>query len=1182
MIKPSLKTQITIFLPIITCVVLALALLLAHTYFQSSIKSAISSQQHLTISVLADDIDQKLISAGEMITGLAGKISPAILTQPRLMEDFFNKHREYAATFDNNLMILDVSGKILSESTPGSQRRGLDLSSREYFKNAIRQGRPYISEPYLSTQHSEHPALMFTAPILDGKGKMIALLGGSIDLTKQNVIARIREIKVGKTGYLFLFNEDRKMILHPDSSRIMKNDLTIGSNKLLDQAISGFDGTDETTNTRGIKMLTSFRHLKSKNWILAANLPLAEAYESVHRLSLIFAGTAIPLLLLFFLSMRRFLKRVTDPLLDFTKHVEQLPDLHDSRRLYDRHFGLEEVDTLSQAFNTLISNLDKQQDELVKDLALRKQAELAIIASEEKFRLFFEESSDAIFIVAMDGRIKMANKEACLRYGFSQAELIGSSVSELDTPEEGRKVPGRIELIRQEGHATFESVHRCKSGTAIPVEVNARLIEFEGEKVILAVARDIACRKDAEKNLHRQNEYLLALHKTTLGLISRLDINNLLKDIIIRAASLMNTEHGYIYLLDPLTDKMTIRVHHGIFATFEHHSLKPGEGMAGHVWANQAPFHVDDYRGWPGRLPDPMRDPLRAVAGIPLTSDGKVIGVIGLAYLDDLNRFDDEKMGILGRFAELASLALDNARLYDTAQKELAERSKAEESLRKFSHIVEQSPISIVITDLQGKIEYANPYSTQVTGYDFHEISGKNPRLMKSGFTSQSEYESLWKTISSGREWRGEFYNRKKNGDYYWELALISPLRNQTGDITHYIAIKEDISDRKKLETQLRHSQKMEAIGQLAGGIAHDFNNILTAIIGYATIMQIKIEPGNPVKTTVDQILSAAERGASLTQGLLAFSRKQVTNPSRVDLNEIVVRVGNLLLRLIGEDIDLKTAQSRQELIVMADSIQIEQVLMNLSTNARDALPDGGTISITTGLVTIDSYFIASQGFGEPGDYALLTFSDNGSGMSEETVKRIFEPFFTTKETGKGTGLGLSIVYGIIKNHNGFITCHSVSGAGTNFRLYLPLTPDAPAPQVEETKNNPLPGGHEVILLAEDDETMRLLTKELLEEFGYMVIATADGSQALEIYREQHPAISLVILDAIMPGMKGLEVYHEIKIINSNAKVLFCSGYSSDIIKKEQGDDQHLHFIAKPFMPKELLMKIRGVLENEA
>ncbi|HEY3307964.1 MAG TPA: ATP-binding protein [Desulfuromonadaceae bacterium] len=1059
MTKPSLKTQITIFLPITTCVVLALALLLAHTYFQRSIKASVSTQQYLTVSVLADDIDQKLLSASEMITGLARKISLAMVSDPSLMQDFFKNHKEYTTIFDNNLIILDISGKILAESTLGSKRRGVDLSSRDYFKNTKLQARPYISEPYISTQHSQHPALMFTAPILNQQGKMIALLGGSIDLTKQNVVARIREIKIGRTGYLFLFSEERKMILHPDSSRIMKNDLALGANKLLDLAIAGFDGTDETTNTRDRKMLTSFRHLKTKNWILAANLPLAEAYESVHRLNLIFAGTAIPVLLMIFFSMRRFLKRVTDPLLDFTRHVEQLPDQRGSRRLYHQHSGLEEVDTLSKSFNTLISNLDKQQDELVKDLSLREQAESAI---------------------------------------------------------------------------------------------------------------------------HRQNEYLLALHKTTLGLISRLDINNLLKDIITRAASLMNTEHGYIYLLDPGTNKMVIQVHHGVFDTFEHHSLERGQGMAGHVWASGAPCHVENYGDWPGRLQDPMRDLLHAMAGIPLTSDGKVIGVIGLAYIDNKNRFDDEKMGLLGRFAELASLALDNARLYDTAQRELAERAKAEESLRKLSHVVEQSPISIVITDLQGNIEYANPYSTQITGYELHEVKGKNPRLMKSGFTSQGEYETLWKTITSGHEWRGEFYNRKKNGDYYWELALISPLRNQSGDITHYIAIKEDISDRKKLETQLRHSQKMEAIGQLAGGIAHDFNNILTAIIGYATIMQIKIEPENPVKATVDQILSAAERGASLTQGLLAFSRKQVTNPSQVDLKEIVARVGNLLLRLIGEDIHLKTTLSKQELIVMADSIQIEQVLMNLSTNARDAMPSGGTISITTGLVTIDSYFIASQGFGEPGDYALLTFSDTGSGMSEDTVKRIFEPFFTTKETGKGTGLGLSIVYGIIKNHNGFITCHSVNDEGTNFRIYLPLTPDALAPQVEEAENVPYPGGHEVILLAEDDETMRLLTKELLEEFGYMVIATADGLQALEIYQEQHLAISLVILDAIMPGMKGMEVYHEIKKTNCNAKVLFCSGYNPGIIEKAQRPDLNLHFISKPFMPKELLMKIRGMLEDAA
>jgi len=372
----------------------------------------------------------------------------------------------------------------------------------------------------------------------------------------------------------------------------------------------------------------------------------------------------------------------------------------------------------------------------------------------------------------------------------------------------------------------------------------------------------------------------------------------------------------------------------------------------------------------------------------------------------------------------------------------------------------------------------------------------------------------------------------------------------------------------------------MEAFGQLAGGIAHDFNNILTAIIGYATIMQMKIDLQSPVKATADQILAAAERGAGLTQGLLAFSRKQVSNLTRVDLNEIIERVEKLLVRLIGEDIRINSILADQELPLIADSIQLEQVLMNLSTNARDAMPDGGQITIRTEVVTIDAYFVQSQGFGEQGTYALLAFSDTGSGMSEETVKRIFEPFYTTKEIGKGTGLGLSIVYGVIKKHGGYVTCKSSPAEGTIFSIYLPLTLDTKNSQAEDSKTIPFRGGHELILLAEDDKTMRTLTKELLEEFGYKVLETEDGCQAVERYREQCSSIRLVILDAVMPGMKGMDAYREIRKINPHARVLFCSGYDLDMIKGDDVLDRNLHFIAKPFVPKELLMKVREVLED--
>ncbi|MEI7818391.1 MAG: PAS domain S-box protein, partial [Desulfuromonadales bacterium] len=542
----------------------------------------------------------------------------------------------------------------------------------------------------------------------------------------------------------------------------------------------------------------------------------------------------------------------------------------------------------------------------------------------------------------------------------------------------------------------------------------------------------------------RQNEYLQALHETTLGLIRRLDVTSVLQAIVTRSGKLVGTEHCFLYLVNNSGTELDMVYQSGIYNSLLHHPVKPGEGISGRVWVLGEPVKVDDYNLWEGRLPDVDRNILHAMAGVPLKVGDKVVGVLGLAFIDTGVVFNDQQMEVLAQFGELASLALDNARLNEDSQRELTERKRAEENLRKLSVAVEQSPASIVITDTSGIIEYVNPYFTKLTGYSMDEAIGQKTSVLKTGETGNEEYRRLWETILAGGEWRGEFHNRKKDGDLYWEQAMIAPIRDHDSVITHFIAIKEDITERKQLEGQLRHAQKMDAIGQLAGGIAHDFNNILTAIVGYASIMQLKLPDDSSLKKNAEQIAATAERGAALTQGLLAFSRKQASNPVVVDLNEVISRVHQLLLRLISEDIHLEINLYPQALAIMADSGQIEQVLMNLATNARDAMPQGGAIVISTEAVSLDNDFVLARGFGTPGRYTLLTCTDSGDGMESEIVKHIFEPFYTTKEMGKGTGLGLSIVYGIIKKHNGYIICHSGLGLGTIFQIYLPLLDSIP------------------------------------------------------------------------------------------------------------------------------------------
>ncbi|HHT9147293.1 MAG TPA: ATP-binding protein, partial [Candidatus Wunengus sp. YC61] len=396
---------------------------------------------------------------------------------------------------------------------------------------------------------------------------------------------------------------------------------------------------------------------------------------------------------------------------------------------------------------------------------------------------------------------------------------------------------------------------------------------------------------------------------------------------------------------------------------------------------------------------------------------------------------------------------------------------------------------------------------------------------------------------------------------------------------------KDDITERKKLEAekdiireQLFHTQKLESVGTLAGGIAHDFNNMLTAIIGYGDLLNREMQGNDSLRNYIQKILKSAEKAANLTKGLLAFSRKQPYNPEPVSVNNIVKEIEGLLSKIIREDIKFKTALTDKECVVKADSGQMDQVLINLVTNARDAMPDGGKLTILTDVIAFDNEFIETHGFGKIGQYAMVSVSDTGTGMDKSTMEKIFEPFFTTKEVGKGTGLGLAMVYGIIKQHNGYIHVNSEVGKGSTFKVYLPLIKS----KVRHSKGDiqlAIKGGTETILVAEDEENVRSLIKIMLEGHGYTVIEAVDGRNAIDKFRENKDAIHLLLLDVIMPDKNGREVYDAIKETMPDIKTIFMSGYSKDVIH-EDISRLGVSFIWKPVLPTVLLKKVRAALDT--
>ena len=517
---------------------------------------------------------------------------------------------------------------------------------------------------------------------------------------------------------------------------------------------------------------------------------------------------------------------------------------------------------------------------------------------------------------------------------------------------------------------------------------------------------------------------------------------------------------------------------------------------------------------------------------------------------------------------------------------DVTERKRTESENRNLSIGVEQSPVAIVVTDPGGAIEYVNAKFCAISGYTKEEALGQNPRILKSGEQSAEMYEDLWATITSGRTWSGEFHNRRKSGELYWEDATIGPIVSEQGEITHFIGFKEDITEKKDLEHQLLQSQRLEAIGQLAGGVAHDFNNLLTVINGYSALVLDKLSDGDPKRLDMEQIAAAGERAGALTHQLLAFSRKQVMRPVIVDLNAVVADMTTMLRRLVGENIVVRTVLADDLGKTKVDPGQMNQIIMNLVVNARDAMPAGGQITIETANFEIDREYSARHlgarhMSARHGDYCLMSISDDGIGMEEGTRAHAFEPFFTTKGVGEGTGLGLSTVYGIVKQHNGYIWLYSEPGHGTTVRVYLPQVEVNSAQLGGQRTDIKAPSGTETILLVEDDDTVRKLTTGILEQSGYTVLQAATGRQALDVFGGGSGGIDLLLTDVIMPGMGGKELADQLLAGSPELRVIFVSGYTDEAISRTGILPDDVELLSKPFHPRALLTLVRTVLDRE-
>jgi PAS domain S-box-containing protein len=550
---------------------------------------------------------------------------------------------------------------------------------------------------------------------------------------------------------------------------------------------------------------------------------------------------------------------------------------------------------------------------------------------------------------------------------------------------------------------------------------------------------------------------------------------------------------------------------------------------------------------------------------LPLLISGEVAGSLDLHALSP-RRFSAAEVSLAWSVADQVSGALARARLAETHQRLIV--------------AIEQAHESVVIQDAQGSILYVNPAFERITGYSRAKAVGGRLAMLTSGQQEPAFFEELWATVRAGQVWHGRIVNKKKDGSLYTDETTITPVRNQAGAIVNFVEIKRDVTRELELEQQYLHAQKMEAVGRLTAGIAHDFNNLLTAINGFAELVQFRLSPEDPAQELVSKVRDSGRHAVGLVKQLLAFSSKQIVEPQVLDLNGVVRSTEKMLQRVIGEDVVLETGLAHDLWPVKVDRTQIEQVIVNLAINARDAMPTGGRLAIETANVMLDEAYAASQADMKAGDYVLLRVSDTGVGMSQQVQAHLFEPFFTTKERGKGTGLGLATVYGIIAQSGGHIRVESEQGVGSSFSVYLPRCRECLTALTDPGVEQAAPTGAETVFVVEDDTAMRELAHLVLEQQGYTVLEAVDGPEALRRAADHSGPIHVLITDVIMPHMNGQSLARQLAELCPGLRVVYMSGYPDDEIEQYGVLGADAAFLHKPFTPMDLARKVRAVLDR--
>ena len=1083
---------------------------------------------------------------------------------------FLKNCPEYA-----NFGIIRPDGQVIASALPFN--KSLNLSDRSYFQDALKT-RSFSVGQYQVGRITGMPVINFGYPILDRQGVVTAVIFAALDLSHVTKFEAEVGIQTPRNSpYVKLDGNGAVLTTYP-ASQLFGQGRPL--EKFLFEKISREKrGTFVATWGDGVERLFVFSPLRGslnkEGGYALLGIPAKALFAEADRLLFtnmaVLSVVGVLFLAIVWFGGNTLIVHPVGALVDTTKRLAG-GDL-------TARSGLEstqgELGQLARAFDEMAEELQRRQDDSRRMQEALRTAAVKAESERAKTEAIIAGIGDGISIHDREYRILYQNQVLKDLTGDHAGEFCYAAYEGRDQACENCP----IAVSFRDGRIHTAERTATVNGKTVDVEVTASPLRDASGNIVagIEVIRDISERKRAERQISKGLKILSALRKVDRNILRGANVRETL-GVICETIVEMGYRLCWVGMAEP-DYSVRVAAVRGVEeealadAIIRWDDTPQGCGPSGTViktgqtYLSQNLLEDSRLAPWKEKV---LEWGLRSSVSVPFKSDeGAVLGVLH-AYSDQENRFSTEDISDLETFAQQCAVALVSAKGIDDLR----------DANQRLTFHINRMPLGYIVWDKEFRVVEWNPAAERIFGWKPDEAMGKHPYGFIVPAEAQPNVVDVWSKLLEGDESSYSLnVNTRKDGETITCEWFNTPLRDASRSVSGVLSMVHDATEKTSLERQLRTAQRMEAIGTLAGGIAHDFNNALTGIVGFGEMLKLQLAGNERASSSIDEILRCAERASTLTRQLLTYARRQIIEPVNLNLNKVIIDLIKLVSTVAGEHIEIRTFPAKDLPAVRADVGQIEQVVMNLVLNARDAMPGGGQLLIETELVHLDAEYVRYHPYMKIGSYVMLTISDTGIGMDQKTQERVFEPFFTTKGPDKGTGLGLAMVYGIVKQHDGFIHLYSEPGKGTTFKIYLPPVEAAPD-MVVPTRLSAIRGGIETILLAEDDESVRMLVERTLTKLGYTVLSARNGEDAVAVFRENTERISLALLDVVMPVKGGKGAYEDMHKVKPELKVIFMSGYTANAVHESFVLIAGVPFLAKPFGPEALARKMREVLDG--